>query len=315
MNLKRMNLLYLPEVVGKYEPDDPAWQEVRKTGIGASESPSVLEVEGAFSTPLKVWASKVGVIWRRGTGEEMPDERSEAFEEMLRFGHVMEPTIACELQRATGCEVIMDGTTYRHPEYGYITATPDAWIELETEGWALAELKNVSEWTADQWEDGAPLKYQVQLQHQMLVTGAREGVIAAIIGGNRFKYVRYSRDDEFIHKLSQKLTEFWNMVAYDEMPNPTGPDVDTLKMLHEGDGEVIELPPEAVDWDEQIVKAKEQIKKWEQIKSNAEASLWASLESASAGVLPGGGGYRVVTVTKEPYSVDGTTYKYLRRTK
>jgi putative phage-type endonuclease len=307
VNLEKFNLLYQPVSLGKFDPLDPKWHELRKNGIGASESAAILEVEGAFGTPLKVWASKMDDYER--------EEGDEAFEERMRIAHRMEPIILAELKSDTSWMIEMDGTTYRHPEFPYLTATPDAWARMP-EGWGLVELKNVSEWAADEWGEEAPLKYQVQLQHQMLVTGARRGVLAAVLGGNRFvRSPIIERNDDFIKRLFEKLTDFWKLVCDGDMPNISGPDLDLLKKMHGDDAVATELPYEAGEWDEMLAKAKEQIKHWEKVKAEQEAQIWNALDNATIGALPGGGAFKVITATRDPYSVKGTTYKYLRKVK
>ena len=151
---------YDPIKVGKFEPGSEEWNEARAKGIGASESAAIMGVEGAFSTPLQIWGRKRGVL-----AEEQPDER---LSDLFHFGHIMEPIIAQEFERRTNTTVNLDGCTYRHPEFPFIMATPDAWVNPNN---YLLELKNISEWGASDWEEEPPAKYQVQLQHQMFVMG------------------------------------------------------------------------------------------------------------------------------------------------
>jgi hypothetical protein len=64
-----------------------------------------------------------------------------------------------------------------------------------------------------------------------------------------------------------------------------------------------------------IEEAKEAIKKWTQLQKDAEAKIWQALGDAGVGELPGGGGFKVVRVNKEPYTVAASSYKYLKQIK
>lgn len=293
-------LMHEPIIVGAFEDGSDEWLQVRTEGIGASDTASILGADGAFSTCVGVWASK--------TGNEIEREISDTLADLLHFGHVMEPVIMNELETREGIETALEYRTLAHPEYPFIRANLDGWACLDGQ-WIPCELKNTSAWGADQWDGGVPLKYQVQVQHQMFVVGAPRAIIATLIGGCSFKWAVVERDDVFLDGMLDKLKDFWSMVVNNDMPMPGELDLDIVKHLHEvAEGVTVVLPHEAHHWAAQIDGAKEEMARWDKLKKEAEAQIWAALACADCGVTPDETvKYKVVTTKSGS--------KYLRRGK
>mgnify|MGYP002508492795 CR=1 FL=1 len=55
-------------------------------------------------------------------------------------------------------------------------------------GTCIFEAKTASAYKAGEWEDTIPDEYQLQIQHYMAVTGYAGAYIAALIGGNTFRW-------------------------------------------------------------------------------------------------------------------------------
>ena len=291
--------MHEPIVAGDFKDGSDEWLACRRNGIGASDTPSILGIEGAFSNVQRVWADKVGAI------EDSDDGK---MEEIFRIAHALEPVIANEFSNESGFEILQESRTLAHPENQFIMANLDFWTNVHGK-WGPLEIKNVMSWSAKQWEDSVPPKYDAQVQHQMYVTGAEIGAIAALIGGCEIKWKVIDRDEAFIEAMVEKLSNFWEMVQKNEMPMDGELDLDVIKKLHVSEGEdPIVLPFEVLHWTKQIDLAKENIKEWEQFKKDAEAKVWAALSGASSGITPDGSvRYKVVTNAK------GT--KYLRVSK
>lgn len=302
---RRSNESFL--VVGEWEDGSPEWLAARHEGIGASDTPSILEAEGAYKTRLQVWAEKVN--------KEVQAIEDERFMEILTFGHKMEPVIRETLQERTGMKVVPEKRTLAHPEHPFIRANLDGWIEMDGV-MVPAELKNVSEFMGSKWEDEPPLKFNIQLQHQMYVVGADRGVLAAVIGGNRFVYAVIDRNEKFISQMERELIRFWEMVTNNDRPEPVAEDIDLLKTIFVPDDDIeVALPAECMEWAKRLDEAKENIKEWEKEKRKYEALIWDAMGNARTGEMPGGGGFKVVSVNKKGYYVADSEYKYLRRIK
>lgn len=90
----------------------------------------------------------------------------------------------------------------------------------------IIECKNVDglifkrKWT----DDETPAHIEIQLQHQMEVSGYAWGAVAALVGGNRLEmYVRV-RDEEVGVAIRKAIADFWCSVDSNEAPPPVMPD-------------------------------------------------------------------------------------------
>jgi len=284
-------LRHVPKDLGTCEDGSDEWLDVRRKGVGASDSPSILGVPGAFATPLKVWVQKIETDYSIDVDDKLA--------ELFHFGHKMEPLIADELRERTGYEVRTEPRTLAHPDMPFVRANLDSWVCVDGV-WGPGEFKNSSAYVAEQWAEEAPLKYQVQNQHQMYVTGAEIGCIATLIGGNQFLWTIVERNDKFIDAMVEKLIIFWSMVGENAMPMAGDSDLELLKELNESDPEIATcMPFEAIHWAAQWNGAKEKMKEWEQLKRTAEAEIWQALGVATVGELPDNSGQFKVIITKK----------------
>jgi len=291
-----------PVDLGAFEVQSDEWLGLRDEGVGASDTASILGADGAFSTCLQVWAQKTGIEPQQDTDERLA--------ELFHFGNKMEPLIADELSERTGYEVRREPRTLAHPGNPFIRANLDSWVCVEGV-WGPGEFKNSSAYVLNQWAEEAPVKYQVQTQHQMYVVGAEISVIATLVGGNQFLWTTMDRNDKFIDAMVEKLTLFWHMVESNEMPMAGDLDLDLVKKLTETDPDVTTvLPFEALHWAAQVSEAKEKIKEWEGFKKAAEVRIWGALGEAAVGELPDNSGQFRVTTTKK-----GSKYFRFRETK
>lgn len=182
--------------------------EFRKTFIGASESAAVCGVS-PFATPHSVYRAKVH-------GEQIESTMP------MRLGHFIEPFIADEFTRATGHELRLS-QFYRHPKMDFLGANPDREITIEgVDG--LVELKNTSYWPGQQWGQGGadqvPEHYLIQIVHQMMVTGRKFCILAAMIDGRELRTFTYTFepnlfesahviDKSVARQVAYKCAQFW----------------------------------------------------------------------------------------------------------
>lgn len=92
---------------------------------------------------------------------------------------------------------------------------------------ALLEIKNVDAlvfrdgWIID--DDGnveAPPHIELQVQHQLAVTGLPRAHIGALVGGNRVVLITRDRDQKVISAIEAKAAQFWNRIDSGQAPNP-----------------------------------------------------------------------------------------------
>jgi putative phage-type endonuclease len=130
----------------------PEWLSWRREGIGASDSASLMLVDPYGGTPRRLYESKIGV-------ETCAPELEPAH---LRAGHEIEAMVRAMHEFSTDME--WTPACFEHPEFPFIRASLDGWNNGH-----IIEIKLVS---ATAMEAAIPDHHMVQLQHQMLVTGA-----------------------------------------------------------------------------------------------------------------------------------------------
>lgn len=225
------------------KPNTAEWLKERKLYIGASDAPAILGL-----TPN--WRSARDVAKDKMTDFEPVMEEENKF---FKRGHVLEPLVKYMYMEKTGYELV-DAPMYKHDTYSWMSATPDAWINGD--GFeALLECKTANRYTRHDWvdvhdEDGdeyfvVPLKYWVQVQHQMAVINQDKVYVAVMFAGEdlfdmlvqmlesgedlgrvyklakdvvEFEVIEVGRDEEFITKLIKIESEFWSSVESGVLP-------------------------------------------------------------------------------------------------
>lgn len=278
------------------------WLADRNTGIGASDSWKIL-----LGQQFPVWAEKTGLA--------EPEDLSG--NEAVEFGIRLERPILEAYAARTGrvCEPWPQHTIVRDPERHWLFCTPDATQEGEA-GEGTVQIKTTSAYKSSDWVDGPPLKFQIQAQTELAVTGYTWGTLVVLIGGQRLRYWDFERNDAFIDAMIPKLAEFWELVQT-RTPPPVDGTIATAKVLqrlHPNDsGETVALPKYATKWTREIEEAKAQIKELEERKRLAESKIKKSLKDATYGVLPDGSRWSWKTVTRRAHEVRESTSRVLRR--
>jgi predicted phage-related endonuclease len=273
------------------------WLHARGKVIGASESPGILNVGYADESALMTWGRKTGRI------PEMDDSN------LLECGRVMQPGIIELFKRRSGFKVQTLGefTICRSEEYPWLGCTLDGLIEMD-DGIAVVEAKNVSVFMAHDWDDDQPpLKYQVQVQHQIAATGAVRAFVLGLIGGNNLKWVAADRNQPFIDALIPRLEAFHKLVETDTPPPAelTEAGLKALKKLHPLDNGVTEeLPPESLEWHKELELAKGMIKHWESEETRLKVLLTQEIGANSCGLLPDGSRYTYRHQSRSNYTCE-----------
>lgn len=285
------------------------WLAKRSRGVGASESAAILGLS-TYASLYSLWARKTGLD--QGDHEET---------EQQRWGNLLEPFICEEYAEQTGRQIIDHGRyAVRYSETcPVMLCTLDREVyAADKDGPGSMDAKNVGAYLDHEWEDGPPLVYQIQLQHQLEVTGWRWGSLACLIGGNKFRWIDVERNDRFIELLRRKCVEFWHLVETRTPPPVDGSSAtaEALKRMFPRDtGEAIALPGEAREWDEQIEEANAAIKAATDKKELAQNKIRAAMGDAAFGVLPGGGRWSLISSTRKGYVVQESQVRTLRRLK
>lgn len=157
---------------------------------------------------------------------------------------------------------------------------------------APVELKNAKEFMRRWWTTSEPpLIYQLQLQHQLLVTGCRYGYLVASIGGEPPVWAEVPADPEMHRILLRTYARFWQSVM-DNVDLPADYSDVTAKAISarypKDNGATILLPEEAQAWWAEYQDAHETLKPLEEKKAAARNNLKQAIGEASYGRLPDG---------------------------
>ncbi|MCI7450438.1 MAG: YqaJ viral recombinase family protein [Blautia sp.] len=173
------------------------WLQLRRKGIGGSDA-SVIMGKNPYRSILQLWEEKTGKL-------PVTDEGNE----YTYWGNVMEPIIRKEFMNRTGLKVRQKHAMIFHKDYPYLFADVDGIVTDERGEKCIFEAKTASQYKAEQWEDGVPEEYILQVQHYLEVCGMDKAYIAALIGGNKFVFHTIYRDEELIRNLVSREKEFW----------------------------------------------------------------------------------------------------------
>lgn len=293
-------------------PDRESWLQARRLLIGASDTAGIFGVGYSDQSPITIFDSKINPP--RETTDPAKLKR-------FKIGRLMEPALRAVFSEETGlpCASPGDFAIHRHRDLPWLGASLDAFTRHDEYGYCPVELKNVSNFAREEWDDDEPpLKFNVQLQHQLAVTGASHGFLLGLIGGNEPVVKTIERSQRFIDNMLARLEEFWGYVERRELP-PVDTSIATAKLLGklfpEDTGGTVFLDAEAKDWIDDIEGSKETIKTAEAVKTAAENQLKAAMKDNSFAELPDGRRYSWKTQSRKGYYVEPTSFRVLRRAK
>jgi putative phage-type endonuclease len=238
-----------------------AWLDARKQDVTSTESAALFGMS-PYLTHFDLWHRKhSGVVPEFKTNDRM------------NWGNRLEAAIAYGIAEEQGWKVAPLKEYMRDPD-ARMGSSFDFVITSMGEP-AHLEIKNVDYLAfRDGWlehEDGtieAPEHIEMQVQHQMAVSGFRQSFIGAFIGGNRGVVIERQRDEDVIAAIRAKVAAFWKTVDAGQEPNPVMPgDADVLIQLNQyaKPGKVL-----SADGDETLARLLEDYKAAAAIEKNAK---------------------------------------------
>lgn len=216
-------------------PED--WQAYREKqkGIGGSDVATILGLN-PYKTAFTLWLEKTGQI-------EPPNLSGN---QAIEWGNILEPVIREKFAKETGFEVFENNWVMQHELHDFMVANIDGEVidpQFKGERGVL-EIKTAGERMKDQWTDGPPHHYMLQIQHYLAVLDYSYAYVAVLISGQTFKYFLIERDDYVIHQVIQAENEFMEMVEKNIAPEISGHKADTEYLagaFPEDNGEIGEL--------------------------------------------------------------------------
>lgn len=156
----------------------------------------------------------------------------------MLWGKRLEPAIAAGVAEDMRWKIAPSKVYHTHPTIAGMGCTLDFDILDHEHGPGILEIKLVHEyatWMNDWSEVRAPAYYEVQVQHQLAVTGCTWAVIACFIGQtSTVKLYERRPDAKVIAQVEQRVADFWASIKADRAPDPfgTADEIDVIKALH-----------------------------------------------------------------------------------
>src|SRR4051812_44250556 len=185
----------------------------RNSYLGGSDARTILgKDEGALMR-----------LWREKRGEVEPEDLSGNL--LVQFGCATEELNRCWFTRETGRQLGEVQRFVRHPTLDWMGATLDGMVETES---AVFEAKFMLPWNFA--EEVAADKHMPQLQHNMLVTGARRAYLSILTGGAKWALIEVEADPVYQTVLIQVERMFWRCVKSGEPPRVFGAEPPKAKL-------------------------------------------------------------------------------------
>lgn len=309
-------------VIGDPEADREAWLAARRTVITAGEVPYVLGMYGP-SARVRLWYDKAG--W---TERESADDFEGA-----QMGHRLEAVNAEIFSEKTGRRVRRVQKLLQSTRYSWLGATLDyeQWptrrdspvpLELKSTGaghnWP--ETENDVRYPDIEFVGEPSLRWQAQLQAQLLVTGAAWGSLSGLIGSPYFhhRHRDFPIHSRFCDMILQKTRAFHESLQSGIPPKPDDSE-GTLTTLKEAarrrllEGSTRALPIEASAWADELERARRDQAEAARRTRLFESSLLTVIGDAERGVLTDGRVYLIKRTPRRAYSVAASTVVSLKR--
>jgi putative phage-type endonuclease len=211
------------------------WLEVRKNGIGGSDAAAAVGLN-PYMSPLELWLIKTG----RDANLPRPDRQDTS--EPIYWGTLPEPIVAASYTKHTENKVRRINAVLQSPTVPFMLANVDREV-VGCRDVQLLECKTAGQFGARLWRDGVPEYVQLQVRHQLAVTGRQAADVAVLICGQRLEVHRVARDDSLIARLIELGAAFWRFVETDTPPPADGSDSAdrALRCLYPGAGGTVDF--------------------------------------------------------------------------
>lgn len=157
---KRHEPLVLVETADLSEED---WLDYRRRGIGGSDVSAIFGTS-PFRTARDLYYDKLNIA---------SVEDDEGNWVAMEMGHLLEPLVAKIFERKTGYRVYQIKKMFQHPQYPWMLADVDYFVELPDGTTAILEIKTTNYNARDNWwmngKETVPVYYESQGRHYMAV--------------------------------------------------------------------------------------------------------------------------------------------------
>ncbi|MBA6124514.1 YqaJ viral recombinase family protein [Pseudomonas sp. NC26] len=192
------------------------WLAVRKQGIGSSDAAAAVGLN-PYKSQLELWLEKTG------RDASLPKLDPQDDESPAYWGNVLEPIVAWHYSKRSGNRVRRINAVLQHPnpELSWMLANIDREV-IGADDVQILECKTAGINGARLWKEGVPEYVELQVMHQLAVTGKQAADVAVLLGGQHLEIHRIERDEQMIARLIELERKFWNYVETDTPPPVDG---------------------------------------------------------------------------------------------
>lgn len=187
--------------------DEDHWKELRSKNVGGSDIGSLFGC--GYLTLFELWHQKNGTL--------EPEDFSD--NERVMCGNLLEDAIA-QMVANRGYKIENRKSYVTSDDTPGMGCTPDRLIFKEgDETPGLLQIKNTDSLEFRRWEDGEPpLKFQLQLQHELACAEYSWGVLGVLVGGNKLMTYEFERHEAAISNIKAAVMDFWDSVREGREP-------------------------------------------------------------------------------------------------
>jgi putative phage-type endonuclease len=282
-------------VICTAKPGSKKWLSMRPGGIGASEVATMLG-GSQWHTPVELWMQKTGRA--EGFSGNYASRRGQHLEAFVLAAYA-------DAHPDTIVEAYPDvPSMLAHPDVPQARCSLDALGHNRDESLVI-EIKTAGHRQRGKWIDGAmPDDYQLQVLHQLAVTGLDTAHIAVDVAGEYEERVLF-RDADKCDRIIEAVARWWHdHVELDVMPKPDPKrDRDLLADLWTPNPD---LPPARVGHDlaNELRDAKAAAAAAKTDLEVAAARVQIAMQSATEAVTPDGDTVAKWTASKGRASID-----------
>lgn len=196
--------------------DKEHWLKLRMEDITSTESPALFGIS-PYMTLFELWHTKKNKDLS-GIGEN----------ERMKWGTRLQKSIAGGIGEDNGWNVepfeayvrICDLRIGSSFDYRFLLPGVDDDMSC------ILEIKNVDSlafkegWMIDGDNVEAPPHIELQVQHQLLVSGYETAYIGALVGGNRVVLIKRGVDEQIHESIKAKVKAFWRSIEEGIEPEP-----------------------------------------------------------------------------------------------
>lgn len=191
------------------------WLSLRIDDVTSTES-SALFAMNPYITEFE--------LWHRKKNKEIVKLESN---ERMKWGNRLESAIGHGIAEDQGWNIMPFKDYGRLPDKRAGSSFDFRIFDHESNQEGLLEIKNVDALQIkEKWivEDGevveAPPHIEIQVQHQLWMTGCPVAYIGALVGGNSVKLLKRRPQPHIMQKIEKKIFQFWASIAANDPPKP-----------------------------------------------------------------------------------------------